>query len=169
MSENDHGLAARVALLSDHQSELLLQEVFDQMLADVGTLCVDDEESAYELLAAFISQRQECLPEQVLRPSTDTITYVRRTLGMLAEDPLSRSIIESRLRQLPDEEQMFADPVTAALVLAALVAFLQTKFDISITRKGGEVDFHFGLSKDAASDDVIEKVVTAVTKVGIGA
>jgi len=134
MSENDDDLAARVALLSDHQSELLLQEVLDQMLTGVGTLCVEDEESVRELVAAFISQRQECLQEEVLRTSADTITYVRRTFGMLAEDPLSRGLIESRLGQLPDEEQMFADPVTAALVLAALVAFLQTKFDISISR-----------------------------------
>lgn len=159
----DDDLTIRVAELNDHQSERLLQEVLDQLLSQVSTLQVDNEESARELVASFLSQHGIPVhPDEILRPVAGLETYIRGTLSMLAQDPQTAGVVESALEDLPEETQMFADPVTAAVVLGVLVAFLQTKFDLRIRRKDGRVDFEFALSKKATSDKTVGKVVEAV-------
>ncbi|WP_328993942.1 hypothetical protein OG394_06165 [Kribbella sp. NBC_01245] len=161
MSGND--IADRVGALSNQDSERLLQAVMDRLLADTAPLEVDDEESARELVAAFVTRPDEPVaPDDVIRPSVDVDTYVRAALTLLVEDSETAPVVEESLTRLPDETQMFADPVTAALVLGVLVAFLQTKFDVKVSRKDGKVDFDFSVGKEAASDETVAKVVDAV-------
>ena len=62
--------AEQIARLSDHQRERLLQEVLEKLLDSGIELPVDDEESARELLAAFLSQEGGAVhSDDVLRPS----------------------------------------------------------------------------------------------------
>jgi hypothetical protein len=160
---SDQDLVRRVEELDDHESERLLQAVMDLLLTDVGTLGVGDEESARELVAAFVSRPGlPATADDILRPSVPLAAYVHATLALLAADPRTAPLVEAMLDQLADETQMFADPVTAALVLGALVAFLQTKFDVHVSRKEGKVEFEFAIGKDATSDEIVGKVADAV-------
>ncbi len=156
-------LAGRIQALSAQDSDRLLQAVFDRLLAQVGTLEIDDEEAARELLASFLTQpTRQVSAVEVARPSIPADVYVRHTLDMLVGDAQTAPIVAEELDQLPPESQMFADPVTAALVLGVLIAFLQTKFDVAVSRKDGKLDFSFSASKAAASDEVIAQVVAEV-------
>jgi hypothetical protein len=137
--------------------------VLDRLLSGVGELEVDDEESARELVAAFVTRPDEPVAaNDVVRPSEALDVYVRATLALLAEDAETAPVVDDVLAQLPADTQMFADPITAALVLGVLVAFLQTKLDVKVRRKNGKVDFEFTLAKEAASDETVAKVVDAV-------
>jgi hypothetical protein len=163
---NDGSLRSRVEALTDHGAERLLQAVLDCLVERAGDLVVSDEDSARELVAAFVSAPDGPVrSDAVVRPMVGLTTYVRGTLLLLADDPSTASDVESALNDLPEETQMFADPVTAAVVLGTLVAFLQTKVHASVTRKDGRIQFEFGLTKNATSDETIASVVEAVKAV----
>ncbi len=55
---------------------------------------------------------------------------------------------------------MVVDPITIGVVLAVVVAFLQTKFSLKVRKVGGKVDVEFSVSKDATSEDTIKRVIT---------
>jgi hypothetical protein len=158
----------QIATLSDHQCERLLQEVFEKLLEDGVELPVDDEESARELLAAFVSQHSDPVhSDDVLRPAVGLDVYVRDVLALLAEDCETGAVVREALDDLPEETQMFAEPITAAIVLGVLVAFLQTKINFKISRRNGKTDFEFSLAKKASSDRLVGKVVDAVRNVTV--
>lgn len=160
--------ADQIAALSDHQRERLLQEVLEKLLDNGIELPVDDEESARELLAAFLSQEGGTVhSDDVLRPSVALETYVRDALTLLDADPETSGVVQEALDELPDETQMFVDPITAAVVLGALVAFLQTKVDLKISRKDGKTEFEFAVAKKATSDRLVTKVIEAIKNVTV--
>jgi hypothetical protein len=165
----DGVLRARIGALTDHQAERALQTTMERLVDRVGELAVGDEDSARELVAAFLGQSGSAVaPDSVVRPSISLDTHVRSTLALLAYDPATAGDVRAALDELPDETQMFADPITAAVVLGALVAFLQTKMHASVARKDGRLEFAFSMSKQATSDETVAKVVDAVRAVSIG-
>lgn len=160
--------ADQIATLSDHQRERLLQEVLEKLLDNGIELPVDDEESARELLAAFLSQEGGPVhSDDVLRPSVALETYIRDVLDLLANDDETAPVVREALDELPEETQMFVDPITAAVVLGALVAFLQTKVDFKISRKDGKTEFEFAVAKKATSDRLISRVIEAIRNVTV--
>jgi hypothetical protein len=163
---NDGSLRSRVEALSEHEAERLLQAVMDRLMDRTGDLVVSDEDTARELVAAFVSgPGDQVHSDAVVRPMVELNTYVRGTLLLLADDSSTAPDVESALADLQDETQMFADPVTAAVVLGALVAFLQTKVHASVVRKDGRIQFEFGVTKNATSNEAIVSVVEAVKAV----
>ena len=160
--------ADQITTLSEHQRERLLQEVLEKLLDNGIELPVDDEESARELLAAFLSQQGGPVhSDDVLRPSVALETYVRDVLDLLANDDETTPVVREALDELPEETQMFVDPITAAVVLGALVAFLQTKVDLKISRKDGKTEFEFAVRKKPTSDRLVSRVIEAIRNVTV--
>ena len=156
-------LSSRIAHLSDDECDVLLGELLEVLMQETRELVVDSEEAAREVLASFVSRNgQPVGPDEVLPPTTELGTYVRATLRLLAEDPDTSRLVEDTLERLPKSTQMFADPITAAVVLGALVAFLQTKFSVKVSHKDGRTELEASVSKNATSDETIGKVVDAV-------
>lgn len=79
-----------------------------------------------------------------------------------------KNVLPREGADMPEETQMVVDPITVAVVLVGLVAFLQTKFRLKVRRVGGKTDIEFAISKDAASDETIKEVLTAVGGVASG-
>lgn len=165
---NNDDLPARLSALSDHEEEHLLHAVMDRLLEQTPDLHADTEESARELIAAFLTHHgAHTTPDDIVRPSTDLNTHIHATLTLLADDPTTTDLVRDTLDTLPEDTQMFADPVTAAVILGALVAFLQTRFDLRIARKAGKTEFSFTLAKKAATDRTVAKVVEAVQNAAV--
>jgi hypothetical protein len=161
MSTDD--LAGRVASLTEREQEQLLQAVTDRLLEGVDEMVATDEDSARELLADLVSEPERPVnAEEVIRPSVELESYVASTLALLASDPDVGPLVRLELDRLQPESQMFVDPITAAVVLGALVIFLQTKFDAKISRKDGRTEFHLAVKREAASDELVGKVIDAV-------
>lgn len=155
--------ADQITTLSGHQRERLLQEVLEKLLDSGIELPVDDEESARELLAAFLRLEGDSVhSDDVLRPSVALETYVRDVLDLLANDDETAPVVRESLNELPEETQMFVDPITAAVVLGGLVAFLQTRFDIRISHKDGKTEFEFVLRKKPTSDRLVTRLIEAI-------
>jgi hypothetical protein len=156
-------LSSRIANLSDDECDVLVRELLEALMQEAPELVADSEEAAREVVASFVSRTgQPVGSDEVLPPTTALDTYVRATLRLLAEDPDTAGLVEDTLDRLPESTQMFADPITAAVVLGVLVAFLQTKFSVKISHKDGRTEFEAAVAKDATSDETIEKVIDAV-------
>jgi hypothetical protein len=162
-------IARRVADLDAPTAERLLQATLDHQLASGTELGINDEEDARELVAAFVSQHDaDVRADDVVPPAEPVDSYVERVLAMIAEDPDTADAVATSLETLPDETQMVVEPVTAALVLAAIVAFLQTKFEVRINRKDGKTEFSFSAAKKPTSSKTLGEIADVVRKASIG-
>jgi hypothetical protein len=160
--------ADQITALSEHQRERLLQVALEKLLDNGIELPVDDEESARELLAVFLSQQGGPVhSDDVLRPSVALEAYVRDVLDLLVNDDETALVVWEALDELPEETQMSVDPITAAVVLGALVAFLQTKVNFKISRKDGKVEFEFAVAKKATSERLLSRVIEAIRNVTV--
>ena len=54
--------------------------------------------------------------------------------------------------------------ISSAIVLGALISWLQTKLQLKVSRKEGKTDFEFELKKQGASNSVIKQVANVVKK-----
>ena len=135
----------------------------ETLVEERGELIVKDEDSARELLAELVSKPERSITaDDVLRLSVDIEDDIAATLDVLVSHPDVRRVVQRELDQLQPESQMFVDPVSAAVVLGALVVFLQTKFDAEFSRKDGKASFEVVVKREAASDKVVEKVIDSV-------
>ena len=157
-------VAGLVSDLSDHDAERVLQSVTEQLVQHVGDLAADNEEEAREIIAAAATwYGNSPLSADDVAPAVAQPTgLVRATLDLLARDPATADLVRAAAVDLPEETQMVVDPITIGVVLAVLVAFLQTKFSLRVRKTGGKVDVEFSISKDAASEDTINQVISAV-------
>ena len=138
----------------------------ETLVEERGELIVKDEDSARELLAELVSKPERSITaDDVLRLSVDIEDDIAATLDVLVSHPDVRRVVQRELDQLQPESQMFVDPVSAAVVLGALVVFLQTKFDAEFSRKDGKASFEVAVKREAASDKVVEKVIDSVRNV----
>lgn len=129
-----------------------------------------------ELIVKTRIQRGNCWPSWFPNLSVRSLqtTYfdslwtsddIAATLDVLVSHPDVRRVVQRELDQLQPESQMFVDPLSAAVVLGALVVFLQTKFDAEFSRKDGKASFKVVVKREAASDKVVEKVIDSVRNV----
>jgi hypothetical protein len=166
----DASTAHLVSELSDHDAERVLQLVGERLVQGVGELAADNEEDAREIIAASVTRygSQPLSADDVAPAAVQPISLVQATLTLLADDPATEGVVRGAIADLPEETQMVVDPITIAVVLVGLVAFLQTKFSLKVRRKAGKVDVDFSISKDAASQETIKQVVSAVGRAASG-
>jgi hypothetical protein len=160
----EESAASLVSKLSDHDAERVLQSVTERLVQQAGDLAADNEEEAREIIAAAVSRygAGPLSADDVAPAVAPPASLARATLALLARDPGTAGLVRDTVADLPEETQMVVDPVTIAVVLAGLVAFLQTKFSLKVRRVDGKLDVEFTLSKEAASDETIKEVITAV-------
>lgn len=159
-------VAERIAALDEHDRERLLTAVTAALAAHVGELAVADERDARELIAACAEHAGLALaPAAIAPPEADPYVVGQAALAMLAEDEETAPLVASTLDALGDESQMVADPITIAVALTAIVAFLQTKLTLHVRRsKDGKVLVDLDVSKDPTSAELIGKVIAGVKK-----
>lgn len=93
------------------------------------------------------------------------LLVARCLLTQIAEDPDTAKPAGSVLADPPADEQMSVETaVTAAVVLGALVAWLQTKVDIRIKRKEGKSEFDFRLVKSSASAPLLRELSAVIAR-----
>ena len=138
----DASTAHLVSELSDHDAERVLQLVGERLVQEVSELAADNEEDAREIIAASVTRygSQPLSADDVAPAAVQPISLVQATLALLADDPATEGMVRGAIADLPEETQMVVDPITIAVVLVGLVAFLQTKFSLKVRRKAGKVN-----------------------------
>lgn len=88
-----------------------------------------------------------------------------RLLRHLLEDPDTSEVTREVVADPPKDTQLSVDAVpTGAVVLAALVAWLQTKVDLRIRRRHGTTEFDFHLTNKTAGTGALREVASMVAE-----
>ena len=155
--------------LDDRSVLLVLQEISaqlgDGLAADEGTVQTEDE--ARLLLAELLREYdvRDVDPSEIAASETDAQALARRTLGLFTEDPSTGPVARAVVEDPPEDEQLVIETaIVAAVVLASLVTWLQTKVHISVKRADGKTSFEFSLDKDATDPSLLKSIAETVAK-----
>jgi hypothetical protein len=149
--------------LSDRSVLLSLQELAETVGSDVAEVAPDEQE-AVELLAALLaSTGLPPEPATALREEGAAVEAGRKLLGHALLDPDTERPAAEIVTDPPSDDQMSVElAVAAAVVLGALIAWLQTKIDIRVSRKDGKSEFEFRATKAATQPALLRQVAETV-------
>ncbi|HEY0468591.1 MAG TPA: hypothetical protein VGC79_30560 [Polyangiaceae bacterium] len=90
----------------------------------------------------------------------------RALLSQLLADPATRAIVAPVVSDPPEDTQKSIELATSgAIVLGALIAWLQTSFELVVQRKDGKTDFSFRMRKKDTSADLLSATAKAVENI----
>ena len=94
----------------------------------------------------------------------------RQLVRLLRQDPELRPRVDALVAHPPADTQKAAIEMAAAsaVILGALVSWLQTRLEIDVDRKNGKTSFRFRLRKQAAGSDLIKDVIDPVKRIVLG-
>lgn len=162
--------AAAVAGLDERSLILALQEVTEDLTAgalpDAQPM---DGDEARALLTALLQAGGHSDTEATELDEAGQYAAARRVLAALMEDPVTADTARAVMVEPPSDTRLGAElAVPAVVVLAGVVAWLQTKVDVRIQRKDGKTEFDFRVVKEAASSGVLKELAVAVLRLWNG-
>ena len=151
-----------ILLILSHVTQELQKELPQEQ---IGVIRSSDE--AREAIVALLNETGENTAqldaEQIIPEDEGNPALSRGVLELLLNDEEVRPKAEQLLANPPKEEQMSLTLALAgAVILGALITWLQTKIELEISRKNGKTEFKFGMKKDATDPEIIKEVVKAI-------
>ncbi len=148
-----------VLLILSHLSEDLREELPDD------SAMLQTENEAREALASLLRQAGDTsvAANEIVPENADAADLARRTLAELHHDPALRPHIDELIANPPSDSQMSVEmAVGGAIILGALVTWLQTKVKLKVTRADGKTNFDFELQKDQTDNSIIKDITNSV-------
>ena len=164
-----------VTALDDQSVLLALQEFTEELGSDVTAVAAAAEEAS-TLIEAFLFQAGgDQVRGQVpaggqgsvgARPHpADSVAVGRRLLAQTLVDPDTAAVTRAILTDPPHDDQLGLEAAAAsAVVLGAVVAWLQTKVDIRVTRKEGKSEFEFRVTKSPTSGTTLAQLAAILAR-----
>ncbi|WP_054812931.1 hypothetical protein [Nocardia arizonensis] len=155
--------------LSDRAVLLTLQELAEEIVHTERDSAPQDVGEA-ELLIDQLARHAGLTPPAhadllANRDDSDLLPIARLLLQHLLHDDDTASIAQAVLADPPADEQLSVDAAaSAAVILGALTAWLQTKVHIKVRRQNGETEFEFQLIKNHTAPGTIRKLASAVVE-----
>ncbi|MEU9365786.1 hypothetical protein AB0D78_29020 [Streptomyces avermitilis] len=156
----------RVDALSDSSVILALQELTETLPGAEDGSGVRSEADARAAVVRLLAEAgvADLDPDELLASEDEAMTAARRLLSLAVADPDTGRVAEDLVRDPPLDEQMSLEAaITGAVVLAALVGWLQMKISLHVWRKGDRTEFDFRVGKQAASPEVLRSVAETVS------
>jgi hypothetical protein len=156
--------SSAVDRLSDRSVLLSLQELAETLGTDVAAVA-PDEQSAVELMNALLAEAGVPAGDPTaLDDGAVAVAAGRRLLGQALTDPDTGGPAAEIVADPPADDQMSVElAIAAAVVLGALIAWLQTKVDIKVSRKDGKTEFEFRATKAATDPALLRHVAETVS------
>jgi hypothetical protein len=163
--------------LDDRTVLLILSYLTQDMREQIPTeeaAKIAGQEDAQQLVAELLVETGEISDESQIMgemPSDKAAAdAARQLLVILAEDPQLRPAVEELVASPPQDEQMSLElAIAGAILLGAVVSWLQTNVKIEYSEEGGETKFNFKLEKNAADKSTIQAVAKSVAGLFTGA
>ncbi|MFE7113880.1 hypothetical protein ACFU99_00415 [Streptomyces sp. NPDC057654] len=154
-------------MLTGRSVQLSLQEIAEDLGGSDPAHTPLDASEAHALIEALLraggrsSEAAAAALEGVHDPAA-----ARRLLAELSQDAETAQLTAAVLADPPTDEQMSVEhAVAAAVLLGALVSWLQTKVDIEIKRTEGKTEFRFRLTKQPASAGLLRDLARLVSRI----
>ncbi len=142
-------------------TEDLREEIPEGDLKSIG--CSDDARAA---VAALVESEDGITIDAsaIAFEGPTAAPAARELLNAMLDDPHSRSAVESELATPPADAQKSPElALASAVILGALITWMQTSIDIGINRhKDGTVDYSFRLKKKSSGEGTIRQVTKTV-------
>ncbi|MFJ5927691.1 hypothetical protein ACIQF6_34355 [Kitasatospora sp. NPDC092948] len=151
--------------LTDRQVLLALQELTEDLTAAAATAATAalDHEEAARLLTAFLHHNGQAATAPL--DEAGARAAARRLLATLTEEPACADTAADLLADPPADSRLGGElALTGVVVLAAVVAWLQTKVDIRFKRIDGRTEFEFRLLKQATDGTTLRTLAAAVAR-----
>ncbi|HEU5230206.1 MAG TPA: hypothetical protein VFU49_20465 [Ktedonobacteraceae bacterium] len=151
-----------VLLILSHVTQELQKELPKEQIAAIRS----QDEAREAIVALFNATGEnsaqldatEIVPEDEENPALS-----RDVLKFLLHDEVARSTTEKLLANPPKEEQMSLTlAIAGAVILGALITWLQTRVELKVSRKNGKLDFDFAIGKDATDPEILKEVAKAI-------
>jgi len=154
----------------DNKSILVILSAITGDLRDNLHSSVTDTETAFLLLASFLEQGG-VNPTVVNRIKSTTPEDIqisgKRLLGILASDDRTSRETRELINDPPESpEDVQLDVMLAtsgAIILGALITWLQTKFSVKLSREQNATSFEFSLEKGSLDDKTMSQVASEVS------
>jgi hypothetical protein len=162
---------AAVDALDDRGVLLILQDLtvsLEDRLPAERTVAVQSEEEARLAIASLLRDTGQAPAvdlASIVPDEAEAARLGRKLLELSLQDPDTQQVAEALVRQPPADEQMdFGATLGAAIVLGALITWLQTKVRLRVRRAQGKTEFDFEVNKDKTDPAVIKSVAETVGK-----
>jgi hypothetical protein len=104
-------------------------------------------------------------PDRIFPDEEANPGAARQVLEVLRTDPRTQTPVQEALAQPPSDSQKSVELAMAgAVILGALITWLQTSVEIQIARKEGKVDFDFKLKKESTDKSTLSEVAKTVAR-----
>jgi hypothetical protein len=154
----DDNTALRILSHLTHQLREEMPEQQRKAVQNVG--------EASKAVASFLEVNGATLSEgeiQALCGNEAAGATAQRILELLIQDESVHGDANALVMNPPDDAQRSVElAVSGAIILGALVAWLQTKVDIQVTRKNRETEFRFSLKKGSMGEGSLKQVAEAI-------
>lgn len=149
----------------------LTAEIREQIPSEAQTSITSAEEARMAVAALLTEEgvAPATSPDQILPEPAATPTQARALLQVFWEDEDLRPHLEELISHPPDDSQRSVElAMTSAVILGAVITWLQTKIDLKVTRKDGKTDFHFALRKNATDPALISDIAKRIGSILTG-
>lgn len=131
------------------------------------THTIQSAEEARTAIAALLSQVEPSAPDpgKIVPEESDADLAAREMLDLLLDDPATAPKVRELLAHPPRDSQMSVElAISSAIVLGAVITWLQTKVELKVNRKDGKTDFSFAMKKAGTSNSLLKTVAETVKK-----
>lgn len=160
-------MAASVAELRDRDVLAALGQVTEDLGASIDERApIANDDEARAALAALLREtavRPDASPDAIVADTDAAPAIGREMLLVLLSDEVSRPAAADAVQSPPSDDQLSIELALAgAVVLGALITWLQTRVRIKVKREAGQTSFEFDLAKNATDPETIKKVAATV-------
>lgn len=131
---------------------------------------IGDLEEARQLVDALLAAAGDEPSRSIVPTERTAVTAAgRRLLAHMLDDDAVSAVVAPLVAAPPKHEQMGTEQaLEAAIVLGALVSWLQTKVLIDISRKAGKTSFQFKLVKASQDASTLKQIAGWVRQIFLG-
>src|SRR5215472_3248191 len=155
---------ASVEALDTRQLALTLQHLAAEVLpADAAVDGLANPSEGAEMLQAFLAAASDEIGRIEPGVSDNPQVLAQESVKLALGETDTHDLAEDLLADPPSDDQMGIEQIGQHIAtLGFLVAFLQTKIAVHVSRAGGKTTFDFNLSKQAASNTVLAKMLSLI-------
>ena len=155
--------------LDDSSVLLVLSHMTSELrdgMAETEKNVISTTEEGVQAISSFLAIETD-IPQknsdEILSDQALAGVRARSLLAFFLEDETTRAQAEQLLRNPTVPSQRSIElAIGGAVVIGALITWLQTRIEIEVERKDGETNFRFSAKKEAAGESLIKDTVKIV-------
>ncbi|HXH43960.1 MAG TPA: hypothetical protein VNK51_08960 [Bradyrhizobium sp.] len=146
---------AKLALLTDEQVHRILNRVIEGYAARNPDFPVSDPKELTLILSRIGDVTNETVAPRVDSNLSNLAAAERNVLVHLAGDPRQAQLVAGAI---DNDRAVLVEPITAALIMVAIVFVLETELDVKVSRRNGVTEYDVRVGKKPTDKSIIKEL-----------